>query len=184
MKPLYEDKNKRPGTIGYLIAVFIFATPLIIGVLFIWTSSYRIYKQSQASQWIETPGIVLNSEVIRTQSSGGKNKTSKTHYRAVVEYEYSVGSRSYQSNWYYAGSKGLSVSSIGEAQNVVNSHPSGKKLVVYYNPENPAQACLVKGFENKLWLFLVLGLGATCLGMFFLYRYITRVLFTPNIQQG
>jgi hypothetical protein len=85
--------------------------------------------------WLQTTGVVVTS---RVEVSGGDHSSVSPR----VKYQYTVGAQAYQSDQIKAGDHVFRVSVSGEAYDVVDRYPVGAQVAVFYNPANPAQACL------------------------------------------
>ncbi len=126
-----------------LFVVLITVCSLAPFVLIFGGLGYWFYKRSKqasavraASQsWHQTTGVVITS---RVEVSGGET----TSVSPRVIFQYVVGAQTYQSDQIRAGDHLLKVSSSGDAYNTVDKYPVGAQVVVFYNPAQPAQACL------------------------------------------
>lgn len=104
---------------------------------------YYIYKRSQqakvvqqaAQNWLTTQGQIVLS---RVEVSGGETTTVSPH----IAYQYQVGAQMYQSEVIRAGSQFFNVTSSRQAYDTTDRYPVGATVTVYYNPANPADACL------------------------------------------
>jgi len=104
---------------------------------------YWIYKRSKqagevrasSQSWLQTTGNVITS---RVEVSGGDH----TSVSPRVIYQYTVGAQTYQGDQIRAGDHLFRVTASGDAYNTVDRYPVGAQVVVFYNPANPAQACL------------------------------------------
>ena len=115
--------------------------------------------------WPTTGGTILSnrfSGVTIKEYDGDVYTTSGVYIR----YEYSVDGISYES---------LSINSIDTPfypSSYANRYPVGKNIIVYYNPNNPAEAVLEPGFVDILkafggfsGLFFVLGIFFIIIGV-------------------
>jgi hypothetical protein len=104
---------------------------------------YWIYKRSKTASavraaslsWVQTTGVVVTS---RVEVSGGET----TSVSPRVIYQYAVGAQTYQSDQIRAGDHVFKISSSGDAYTTIDRYPVGAQVTVFYNPANPAQACL------------------------------------------
>lgn len=111
---------------------------LIFGGLGYW----MVKRSKQASavraaslSWMQTNGVVVTS---RVEVSGGET----TSVSPRVIYQYTVGAQTYQSDQIRAGDHVFKISSSADAYTTIDRYPVGKPVIVFYNPANPAQACL------------------------------------------
>jgi hypothetical protein len=138
----------------------VMAIPGIVGIGFLLAFIAGFRSASQAKRWPTTRGIVTLSDVVsyetRDKRSNGKGYVTRTGYRPNVEYEFSVGGRTYRSrSIVYQTEEG---GSKRFAERKAARYPKGKSVEVRYNPANPKDAALeVKvGF---LWLLLPISAG-------------------------
>ena len=100
------------------------------------------------SQWPATMGNIITSTIERRSSGDGY-----TDY-PVVQYSYQVGGQAYQS---YKLAPGPEVGGTG-ARKVIAKYPAGAQVMVFYDPQNPAEAVLERKAPAQwlLWLILVI----------------------------
>jgi hypothetical protein len=98
-----------------------------------------VIGQLQALRYPSVGGSVLSSDV---HSSKGDDTMT---YRAEIHYAYTAEGRRYTSRQYRYGQMS---SSDNHADKVQAAHPAGSEVMVYYNPNNPADAVLVRGLEG------------------------------------
>ena len=105
--------------------------------------------RSQASEsWPSVPGKILHSEIAEHTSRSGQGKTTKsdTDYEVKVRYSYEVQGRSLEGNRLRFAS--WSHDERSAASKELKRYPKGKEVTVYYDPENPENTTLIKGFER------------------------------------
>ena len=128
--------------IGLLVLVVAFAGAVLAFVLVIRRFALQAVQQKirEAQAWPSTEGVVLVSEV---RDEGGENG-----WRAHVRYQYEVDGRTYESSRIAVaveyGREGLQAH-----EELAARFPSGTRVTVYYNPQNPAESALVKGDPNS-----------------------------------
>ncbi len=126
------------------------------GLIFLGLSAYCIISSwtvltAAAGQdtWPETRGIVTLSRV--DVPIGG---TSQKSTRYLFSYKYWVMGKEYQSDRYSFASIG------GERSTAVKRYKEGDQVRVFYNPQDPSYAVLVKESPGLfVYLFLILGVG-------------------------
>jgi hypothetical protein len=109
-------------------------------------------KAVQSFFWASTEGIVVSGRVETSHSTKGASKS-----KPVISYRYAVNGTEYESERYsLTVARGASF----WAKEVIDSHPAGSRITVYYNPENPAKSVLDRGFQkDDVWMtFLSLGI--------------------------
>ncbi|HTV40827.1 MAG TPA: DUF3592 domain-containing protein [Candidatus Sulfotelmatobacter sp.] len=90
--------------------------------------------QHRAESFPHVQGTVLYSQVTKTIGSKGH-----VQYHPLIGYRYTVGDQDYR--WACYRYDGHCYPS-GSAWQIVESHPPGSTVDVYYNPKNPADALL------------------------------------------
>ena len=125
------------GLLGGLCAVVVPLGLLVVLGVFL----YRRNKQANAAKaaaqsWPHTTGMVLSSSV------QARHSDNSTTYYPVVVYSYEVDGKAYQGQTIKAGDQFMSIRVTGQAEATVNRYPPGKRVMVYYNPENPKEAAL------------------------------------------
>jgi hypothetical protein len=129
------------GIIGFVL--------LILNVVFLGIIFFMRRRMVAVSQWPSTIGTVNASYLERRSSSEG----GSTNY-PVVQYSYQVGGQPYQGMKIAPGPE---VGGTG-AGKVVGRYPAGAQVMVFYNPQNPADAVLETKAPAQwiMWLLLVI----------------------------
>lgn len=126
---------------------------LLAGLLLIFLGIGTVKQAFASRNWPSCSGKILSSSVEKTSSGVGKNRSSS--YTAAVLYEYRVAGQRYTSNQIFFGQ--YNFGSRSPAQALAAKYPAGKRVLVYYEPQNPANAVLQPGVS---WAsFAVLGFG-------------------------
>ncbi len=89
------------------------------------------------AEYLTTQAKVLSSQV------GVGHKTDavlKEMYYPEVSYEYTVNGQTYQGNRFWP--EKLQISHADKIQSTIAEYPVGSQVIVYYNPQNPADAYL------------------------------------------
>ena len=109
---------------------------LIAGVIFFYTKKESDLKED-SQHWSSVEGAVSSSHVRRTFLK--KNGTSETNFLFELQYNYEVQGQIYTGNRYqfYADP---SFKSKADAEQLVAEYPAGKKITIYYLPDDPQQA--------------------------------------------
>ena len=137
----------------------VFAPFFLIGLgIFIYGVVMRL-KAERSAKWPYVMGNVSASEVRVgqrvTSPQDGVTVGGKNTYTPQVAYSYSVGGTEHQAHtlstleeMYYQEA---------DAARVVKRFPAGKRVRVYYDPANPADAVLVPGVIPSLRLPFIMG---------------------------
>lgn len=133
------------------VFLFFFALFWSTGVLFFdGLMAHGIFKQFESRHYLVVTGKVTHSEVKSHRGSKGG-----TTYEAVINYRFEVGGQAFTGARlrYGAGASSDSAS----ARNLVDAHPEGATVQVFYHPDNPQDALLspgIIGSDFMLVLFL------------------------------
>ena len=135
---------------GIIVFVLLLLNAVFLGVIF-----FMRRRMATVSQWPSTMGTVSASYLESRHSSEG----GRTNY-PVVQYSYQVGGQSYQSSKLAPGPE---VGGTG-AGKVVARYPAGVQVMVFYNPQNPAEAVLERKAPAQwlMWLLLIVFDCALC----------------------
>lgn len=99
--------------------------------------------QRGSMDWPTSKGKILHSEVFKgqTSSKSGSSRTF-TEYSPNLSYSYTVSGKRYEGRVFSFDSSWGRASTPGMAEDVVNKYPVGRKVKVFYDPNNPAVAVL------------------------------------------
>lgn len=123
----------------------------VLGGVFALFSAYHIFMDASTAGWQNTEGVVVRSEV-RRKSGGG--------IMPLIRYEYEVKANKYTGNRVGYGK----VYSETSAKRTARIYPKGKRVKVYYNPDDPSSAVLERGGSLGIQLFFALGAAGITLG--------------------
>jgi len=148
----------------------------LIDLVFAVVIFINIRSVSASKNWVSTTGTV-SAAYMKQLSFSGKSGRSQTNI-PVVEYSYSVGGQTYKNDRLYAGhAVGGDKRQITE--DFLKNYPIGKHIVVFHNPNNPAESALHKNNPNVRGL--IVGIVSTnlivCLAMpaiWFLLQYFSK----------
>ncbi len=132
-------------TFGILGIVFLILNAIFLGIIF-----FTQRKMAAVSQWHSTMGTVIMSHLERRRSSSNRGSVNYP----VVQYAYLVGGQTYQGRKIAPGPE---VGGTG-AGRVVERYPAGAQVMVFYDPQNPAEAVLEKKAPAQwvMWLVLII----------------------------
>lgn len=104
----------------------------------------------------ETQGTVLSGDFGAGQSayrmqSGGYS--AKTSYFPNITYQYTINGQQYTNNTYAQRPSLINNKAI--IQRILNNYPVGSTVTVYYNPNNPQEAYLQKGYGGATRVILL-----------------------------
>ena len=130
-------------TVGIIVVVLGILNVVFLAIIF-----FMRRRMATVSQWPSTMGTVMMSTIERRSSSDGYSDYP------VVQYSYQVSGQPYQSMKLAPGPE---VGGTG-AGKVVAKYPPGAQVMVFYNPQNPADAVLERKAPAQwlMWLLLVI----------------------------
>jgi preprotein translocase subunit SecG len=110
-----------------------------------------VYNEDKDSEtWPQAPGIIIHSSLGEEE-----NEKGEISYFADIKFQYSVDSVTYTNDrlsyWRILGSD----PKIFEPK--LLKYPLNKKVIVYYNPENPEQGYLEPGVSFGSFIYLIFG---------------------------
>ncbi|MBN9419925.1 hypothetical protein ABS71_17155 [bacterium SCN 62-11] len=138
--------------------LWVFGLLWLLGVgAFDWMAFSGIYRQARAGSYQSARATVLESRVIE------KRGDDSTSYQPYLRYRFEAGGSSYTGERYRYG---LPESNRKLARAIVQAHPVGSTMEVYYAPENPSESVVdpqLSGRDGFVVLFLMpfnaIGLG-------------------------
>jgi hypothetical protein len=137
---------------------------IIVGLLITTYCNRGIFKAKASVSWPSTKGEIISSEVERSLFQLGRRSTNKYRfYIFKARYQYEVDGEVYNSERVSFLSKYISkgINSV-----IKDNYAEGKTIEVFYNPEAPSEATLIKGVNkyNKS-PFYYFGIIILCAGI-------------------
>jgi hypothetical protein len=112
----------------------------------------NIARQFTARSFPAVNGQIIHSSV-ETEWLGNKSKGQTAFFRSEMHYQYQVNGRTYEGSR-YRFEPDQSDSNPGPATALVNAHPNGSSVTVFYNPREPEESLLSPGVTgHDLFLF-------------------------------
>lgn len=112
---------------------------LIMGLILNYLSSDMIKKGEESLKWPKTTGIVIESELARSQDDKGSEM-----YSPRVNVKYNVNGNEYQTSQINISPQ-YSTSNSSSVRNIIAKYSKGKNVDVYYNEIVPTEAVLEPG---------------------------------------
>jgi Protein of unknown function (DUF3592) len=161
------------------VPLFAFVLPLvaILAAVFSVVAFVRTRRQASASsRWPTVPGTITASNVleeeIEDRSHDDKSIIRKIHrYQVDLRYAYQVGKRDFvgtAGNWGWTGVYGLREL----AEKAASQYSQGQPVIVYYDPEQPANAVLEPDNQQGSVAPLIFGAISAIVGAAFLAFFI------------
>ena len=140
-------------------------SPMAAGLLMIGAAVRTLIVAPRTDSWPSVAGKITKASYLqRTQSTG--NRKSIEHYYPSWEYSYEVDGERYTSDRIRLLTFDQSYETEAEAMARATSlYPVGKEVVVFYDPDAPASAVLLRGtpYDGVIMLF-VMGVILTAMG--------------------
>lgn len=126
------------------------------GAMGLWygVSLHRLRRR--VLSWPRAPGTVIHRDVAQS-TRAGKTSVAAFRYEAFVRYRYQVNGSTYTGDKLYL--VGWATGSYKNRKHFLDKIPD--EVSVYYNPQNPADACLFPHDLGSILLGYGVGL-ATC----------------------
>lgn len=142
----------------------------LVGILFILIGSNTIYQAYKSSSWPSVQGQIISSEITRHSSTYTDTATNRikneTVYDAQINYSYVVNGITYSNDDVRMGGTVRTNMKVW-TKRLLDKYPRGKAVNVYYNPEDPFQSVLEKGFQLSTFAFLAMGLSFFIFAIYF-----------------
>jgi Protein of unknown function (DUF3592) len=137
---------------------------------------HSTYRQWDSQYYQAVSGRVVDSQVTVHHGKG-------TSYSAQIDYTFEVAGREFTNNRIRYGA---TTSDPASANAMVNAHPDGSAIQVYYNPRRPEESLLSPGL-NGTDLTMALFLTPFNAVMFSLWRWVGGALrrrMSPQVAGG
>jgi hypothetical protein len=123
----------------------------------------RLLAKGRASlNWPSTQGHIAKSMVENRLTSGYRG--TSTIFEAQIEYRYTIAGIGRWSKIISIGTTlGWGIEKF--AERLVAKYPVGKVVDVFYNPENPNEAVLIRGTTFGTYLAILMGLAFMICGL-------------------
>ncbi len=139
---------------GSAISLLVTIPFVIVGVVFLILGLNARRRASIAKSWPQAMGQILSSGVEARRSRSGSG-TSTTYYLRVV-YTYQVSGQQFTNDRVTVGTP-VGLGNYRAVEKRAAAYPSGSSVMVYYNPDNPADAVLEARAPSGN-VFIVIGL--------------------------
>lgn len=116
---------------------------LILGIL-LSIAAFKMVSGGLASKkWPTVSGVITRSEVIKLRPSG--RSFQEFHFRPMVGYEYGVGGQTLTAKVIHVSDSTKEYLTLGEAEAFLVPYSLNSEVMVFYDPSNPENACLIPG---------------------------------------
>ena len=158
------------SSIGFICAGLGIVAFFFIGVGILISGIRNRRKATASNRWPAAGGVITNAWINESRSTDEDGFTS-TSYSARVEYQYAVGANTFTSRRISFGST-QSYSNRRKARKELEAYPVNSRVRVYYNPQNPEEAVLIRGTKGTMFgiimgiIFILLSACFGCAGLF------------------
>ena len=112
---------------------------MLIGAIITLVQFYYYVKSLKTKNWIETEGIVIESEIEISQNL--TKEKYENHYRPKVIYKYEIDGSEYKSDRLFFGDRVYSPYKTN-SEKTVKKYPVDKKVKVFVNPLEKSESVL------------------------------------------
>jgi len=140
-----------------------FSMFMILGLVLIYNSTKLLYESMASLSWPTCEGIVTHSEI----EPLGRGVKSGRSFMGAIRYDYTIEGEKYTGDRYRIGY--LGVPDRGWARKIVDAHPVGTVVKVYYSPSSPAASVLVPGANWNVYVTLVVGIAMFLVCAYFVF---------------
>ncbi len=163
---------------------------ILLSIVFFYGGYCKDKAAKASSNWQPTNGVVSKSRVVAVESST-RNGGVQIDYRPLISYEYE-GPHGKMLNDKFAYGGADQKNYRFQAEKIIQQYQPGQLVIVYFDPQNPSQACLEPGRTRDGIALMVIGalifLGVfVFLGFYALDRYAGMGEFehtAPNVTTG
>jgi hypothetical protein len=160
------DAKRKTARNLFFLVVGMFAA----GVCLIAWGGYEIKGSRESGSWPSAQGTITSSGMSKRTTRDSNHRTRTTYY-PKISFHYHVDGRKYTGSRIQF-STGETGGSMKWARKVVNKYPSGKKVNVYYNPQEPNYGVLEAGITWRSIIFLLSGILFFAVGVLCLKAYL------------
>ncbi len=124
------------------VIVLVVLVGLVAGGGFLYQryDSHMTDVSAASTAWPSVSGLITRSNLEARRTGTGSRR--RVEHDVEISYEYVVDGAVYRNDVVRFDQQNLT---LKNKQLLVSSHPVGKKVTVYYNPDRPKQSVLVQG---------------------------------------
>ena len=158
MRTNVEEYYQRP-VIQPLVTAIVGTALLFFALIVSSVAGSRWLAARTSRSWTGVEGVVIESRLY----------SNCNHCWPIINYRYVVNGQSFVGDHIVAGPQDYYNS--GEAEIKVGLYSMGRKVIVYYDPSNPARSCLEAGvFRWSVYLFSIIGACLLGSALFLFWR--------------
>jgi len=149
------------GKIGSSFVDIIF---VLMGVfIFIW-GAWSAKNGKASEEWADASGFIIKSYIKAPDGDIATARDKFGRFQTKIIYQYTAGGRLYSGSNIAFGD--FSIRSRKQAITVSQKYPEGKRITIYYDPDNPGNSVLEPGISMNCYGFMGLGFTAMAAGIF------------------
>jgi hypothetical protein len=137
------------------------------GLLFGAFGAWEWYRGAKTEDWAAATATIAEAKVVESRRTDSDGRRSTT-YSVKLVYEYTVDGEAYEGSRIRYGA--LAHNDRSDAKAEKSKYEKGKKVEVFYDPEEPSSAVLERGTGSAGLIFACVGLAVLVfsLGMAFI----------------
>lgn len=163
---MHKEQTMNEAIIGMVCGGLGLLAFFIAGVVSLVLGIRNRRKGAESENWPVTDGIITKTWVSESTSTDedGWNTYS---YTPEVEYQYQLGANTFTSKKISFGST-RSYGQRRKAQKELEAYPINGRVRVYYNPNNPSEAILIRGKKGTMLgiilgvIFIIISICVSC----------------------
>jgi hypothetical protein len=129
---------------------------LAIGGTMVLHIKYLDHKMRKSFSWPSVEGEITHSEMVQQCGGGPSATSSTTTFWADIKYRYQVRARTYLGDAVRVGID-AGTQDRNQAEERCVRYPINSKVTIYYNPDNPKEACLERIIDVPYFLYILAG---------------------------
>ncbi len=157
--------------IPFILASFGLLAVFAVFLLIIIACIYSLRKSRESESWPSVSGIIVDSFIKESRDCDNYLK-----YAPEVSYSYSLQSIQYKNNLISYGGR-MTIRSIREAEAYIAPFYKGNNVLVFYNPKNPQDSCLIKSDGKLILNFLLYASAAMIILATIILRFLSKYLY-------
>lgn len=153
--------------------IIIPVTISLVGMIIFLYQLSNLLEASKSVNWNKTEGEIIFStiQISEIENNGVYTKT----FKAEISYKYWINDIVFIGEKIYWGDN-IYRTSISKPSQLVTKYSKGKKVSVYYNPDNFKHAILEVGVTNTQRISLIISIAIIILGLCFINNPIFRLI--------
>jgi len=140
-----------------------FSIFMISGLVLTYNYTILLYESKASLSWSTCEGIITHHQIERRMTGG----RGKSYVSDIFRYDYTIEGEKYTGDRYRIGY--LGDPHTGQGRKLVDAHPVGTVVKVYYSPSSPAASVLVPGADSRVYILFVVGVVFILVSTYFVF---------------